>query len=102
MRVLDIRDLIITGSYIIGHEGKEPPSWKEYANALEQVLVENNGVLPIRGKTSSTCNVENCEKWQGLAKQKMNLISENEQLRQRLIDAGLEKPSIQIDCSRNA
>lgn len=48
------------------------------------------------------CNVESCEKWQSLAKHKANLIAENEKLRQRLIESGLEIPAIQIDCSRHA
>ena len=48
------------------------------------------------------CNPETCEKWQSLAKQKSNLIKENEQLRQALIDAGLQKPAIKIDLSRHA
>jgi hypothetical protein len=52
MKRNDIRNLIITGSYLIGDDGKEPVNgWKDYANRLEEVLIQNNGVLcamPIR------------------------------------------------------
>jgi hypothetical protein len=102
MTISEIRDLIITGSYMIGDGMREPLNWKDYANKLEETLVKNNGVLPCVSKSLPICNVESCEKWQSLAKHKVNLIAENEQLRQRLIDAGLEKPAIRIDYSRHS
>ena len=104
MKISEIRDLIITGSYMIGEDGLREPAhgWKDYANRLEETLVKNNGVLPCVSKSLPTCNVESCEKWQSLAKHKANLIAENEQLQQRLIDAGLEKLAIRIDVSRKA
>ncbi|MCK9446523.1 hypothetical protein M0Q50_06590 [bacterium] len=101
MKIGDIRDLVITGTFMFGNEGiKEPLSWKTYANKLEKILVKNNGNL--FNKSLPICNIESCEKWQSLAKQKDKLIKENENLKQRLIDAGLEKPIIHIDLSRHA
>lgn len=46
--------------------------------------------------------IKKCDKCETLIKQKLNLIAENEILKQRLIDAGLEKPAIRNDASRNA
>ena len=48
MKTSEIRDLIITGSYMIGEDGLREPThgWKGYANRLEETLVKNNGVLP--------------------------------------------------------
>lgn len=104
MKVSEIRDLIITGSYMIGEDGlrESVHGWKDYANRLEEMLVKNNGVLLCDSKSLPICNIESCKKCQSLAKHKANLIAENEQLRQRLIDAGLEKPAICIDLSRHA
>jgi hypothetical protein len=45
---------------------------------------------------------ENCEKWQNLAKHKINLQKQVEDLEQQLIDAGLKKPAIRVDYSHNA
>jgi hypothetical protein len=96
----EIRDLIITGNYMIGDDGiREPIDWEDYANKLEEILTQNEGALP---STSQKGNVETCKKCQSLAKHKISLIEENEVLRQRLIDAGLEKPAIIIDPSRLA
>ena len=42
------------------------------------------------------------ENSQELKRHKINLFKENDELRQRLIDAGLEKSAVVIDYSRNA
>jgi hypothetical protein len=44
----DIRNLVITGTFMFGNEGiKEPVhGWEDYARKLEDILIENNGVLP--------------------------------------------------------
>lgn len=44
----EIRDIVITGSYLINNGMKEPThGWEDYANKLEDMLVKNNGVLRI-------------------------------------------------------
>jgi hypothetical protein len=44
-----IRDMVITGSFAIGPNGLKEPvyggGWEEYANRLEDMLIENNGLL---------------------------------------------------------
>jgi len=38
---MDIRDELITGSFMYGHDGrKEPPDWKKYAIKLEAKIEE--------------------------------------------------------------
>ena len=91
----EIRDIVITGSYLIGDGMKEPAhGWKDYANKLEDILVKNNGVLRIVSNSLPTIECERCNK---LATHKANLLEENHKLRQRLIDAGLEQPAIRND-----
>jgi hypothetical protein len=100
MKKQEIRDLIITGNYMIGYDGiREPIDWKDYANKLEEILTQNEGALP---SATQKGNSETCQKCQSLAKHKISLIEENGVLRQRLIDAGLETPAIRIDLSRGA
>ena len=42
----EIRDMVITGSYLIGDGMREPAhGWKEYAKKLEDILIKNNGQL---------------------------------------------------------
>ena len=45
----DIRDLVITGTFMFGNEGiKEPVhGWEDYARKLEDILIENDGVLIV-------------------------------------------------------
>lgn len=39
---MDVRDELITGSYMIGSNGrKEPPNWQEYAIKLENKLKQS-------------------------------------------------------------
>lgn len=47
MKTNEIRDLIITGNFLIGEDGLREPAcgWKDYANKLEETLVKNNGTL---------------------------------------------------------
>lgn len=53
MQRSEIRDLIITGSYMIGPDGKEPTNgWKDYAYQLENILLQHNGILPIINKST--------------------------------------------------
>lgn len=88
MKVSEIRDLIITGTYMIGEGMIEPPNWKDYANKLEETLAKNNGVLPgVDVKLIKYCNVDCLEKRQLLAEQNTILVYENEKLRQRLAEA---------------
>jgi hypothetical protein len=65
--------------------------WKEVKEIIEKV----------QSTPSKSC-VETCEKWQTLAKQKINLEKQVEKLEQQLIDAGVKKPAIRIDLSHNA
>ena len=51
-------------------------------------------------KNNSSCT--SCEKLKSLVKHKAALTKENEKLRKMLIDNGLLKPAIKIDCSHNA
>jgi len=44
----EIRDIVITGSFMIGSEGEKEPvhGWEDYARKLEDILIENGGSLP--------------------------------------------------------
>lgn len=48
MKKSEIRDIVITGSYMIGEDGIIEPvhGWKWYAEKLEDILVQYNGSLP--------------------------------------------------------
>jgi len=83
--------------------GKSAISGEARLQAISEILADIKLLnLPHVNNSLPICNVESCEKWQLLAKHKANLIAENEQLRQRLIEAGLENPAILIDVSRKA
>jgi len=45
----EIRNIVITGSYMIGENGMTEPAhgWKWYAEKLEDILIANNGTLSI-------------------------------------------------------
>lgn len=65
--------------------------WKDVKSELEK----------YQGSPTKSCT-ETCEKWQNLAKHKINLQKQVEELEQQLIDAGIKKPAIRIDLSHNA
>lgn len=48
MKRSEIRNLIITGSYMIGDGIVEPISWKDYANKLEDLIIKNNINLTVK------------------------------------------------------
>lgn len=54
MKRSEIRDIVITGSCMIGPDGVEPPDWKSYALKLEDYIIDNNGiVVPIENQITS-------------------------------------------------
>jgi len=42
-----IRDMMITGSFMIGPNGKEPAVWKDYAMKLEKFICEHSDELEL-------------------------------------------------------
>lgn len=52
---MDIRDKIITGSYMIGNDGrKEPTNWKDYAIKLEKHIQETDQQTQVLKEESIT------------------------------------------------
>lgn len=65
--------------------------WKDVKSEIEK----------HQGSSVKSC-VETCEKLQNLAKQKINLQKQVEELEQQLIDAGLKQSAIRINLSHNS
>lgn len=90
--------LKITTGHLTINRTLERQELQDDFNYWRDVKTELEKNKEVSGKSC----VETCEKWQNLAKQKANLIMQVEDLEQQLIDAGLMKPAIKIDQSRNA
>lgn len=57
----ELRENLIPGTFIIGTDGlKEPPSWKEYAKALEDYHLRNTCPSYIKNSTVHDCTCGKC------------------------------------------
>lgn len=97
--VCEIVDALkITTGHLTINRTLERQELQDDFNYWRDVKTELEKNKEVSGKSC----VETCEKWQNLAKHKSNLLKKVEELEQLLIDAGLMKPAIKIDQSRNA